>query len=1156
MAAPSAVDFHAMLAEARREAALRRQQHQGASTDPAASVESSPSAKPLHKTPPPPACFFPGLRRLAPADFFNLLQTPASASSQEAPTNVAGEPQQQNAASLAQRTVQAAIPNPVVVVDLRKEELYRARHVRRAVQADAFLEDVRKAVAQDSAELSSEALKTSLPENIVFYACSHEENERFSLAASHAEGEPALASATTTETEADTQRSGEAALSARLAEERQRLRLVVRDLESLVEQRQAAYRRSLPPEAQGMQGGLGRQRVQKGPLAPRLFWLEGGFAAFWHSFPFLCLSTGEEEAAATRMDATAAAALMSYPREIFRLPDLPSVDQSRAHAPELPADSPAVAVTPFRGVFLGSMLHAMSRGVRRRLRIHTILDLSKEGLPPTLGNCNCVVACPASGGCVAAVPRGRRDEPLARLTGEAREPARPLRVAEGGEAALAEEDARWDDEREGSGDDGPDTEGGEKHARTPGSVLVVHSSDLCSISATSAVLAAFLATEPPTSGSSWVSAAQRARHATATGFDGAALALARLMRRWPTTRLEAQHYEQLERFCARVGRLGTEAGRKQGHAGSAAGSTKSCESAAPPQHSPSTRLRGRRDPADACHSSVCEEGKGDEGDGVEAESSADLHAVAMRLTLDLCRLPSQPVFLLPLSLGVSAAAAAQETESSASDSREVSVATLLWGLTYIFDAQGTIQSPTRSTEAVGTREQASLFTAVDGHRSSNDELHRLLCGLASLLARVAAGSAPSSQPSSRAEASSCPAQGAFTAGARLALHHDVRSFSATEHTVRAGLLDLATWRGRGGEDLAPSAETGGNLSKLEAWTLLANCVGCWAAGVQRRPREEEFQREAESSEARQSSACGPSRACRLAVLQGLCQVLEATATGMRCSPEEMRQCSPAVEAFLLNMTILKEALEGPAGSTMTEEEATRGAEQRPSERAAPENESKRNSKNEEDARKRLKKLLVSLLVQAAGREAAAFLILESENRREDELRAGGTNRHSTGMARETSPLQASHRGAASGSLPAIEDTAGRQETFLGRSTLALRFSLTALYGAFVRPLFLDTMKDSATCSKGQLQADRASQKRGDKSMKRLKDLFNTESLRFVLQVADIWSAKHPSEGCEALKMLQQIQAHDTRDKQQGAEEGLPASLGLVLRPVVLVAGEM
>lgn len=120
--------------------------------------------------------------------------------------------------------------------------------------------------------------------------------------------------------------------------------------------------------------------------------IRGGFEAIARDYPFLCVSEEDEREAERALTPTMAAALMSYPAEVFRLSALFSDDEERKAAaaetstqaqetapPAGPFYSPCKQVG-FSGVFLGERVHAQSLMVRRRLRIGHVVDLTVEGL--------------------------------------------------------------------------------------------------------------------------------------------------------------------------------------------------------------------------------------------------------------------------------------------------------------------------------------------------------------------------------------------------------------------------------------------------------------------------------------------------------------------------------------------------------------------------------------------------------------------------------------------------------------------------------------------------------------------------------------------------------------------------------------------------------
>ncbi|CBZ50923.1 conserved hypothetical protein [Neospora caninum Liverpool] len=1211
MVTPVPVDFQAMLAEARREAAEKRRQQTGGLPAQPSSLSIPEERRPTHPSQvadaaSPPATRRAGLRRLTSTDCFNLLQTPLSGQ--------AADPVHEQ-----QATPQDTVRRPLLV-DLRDEALYRVCHVRQAVHGAALLRDLRMARRR---ETPGQLSNVSLPETIVFLASSREENEVFK-SFSQAAGVPEAGAgrrldAGPGETEATNggtvlKEHGEQWLLGSILEE-------IQVLLGKTASRAAAF----PGETRD---GLQLQpQIRESRPNPRLFWLEDGFAAFWNSFPFLCLSAEDEDAAAAKMNATAAAALMSYPREIHRRSCLVSVHPTqRSAGGSQPLGERLPDTSPVQGVYLGCLLHAMSRGIRRRLRIETILDLSSEGLPATCGACNCQ-DCATSGcrsrargasrnqtrgGAVADQDAGTRKDACfgdrqtpeesrgaaekgeqSTVILESEETVRPLRViravdlvggsgsatrgnAKNGEAApsrfpcpspgsaaaaaailhsslpldlcvdvirgglgdmplndaagrppagagsSAEERTRL------GGEAPPDEESRAGEAR--GSVLVVHSGDLRSVSAASTVVAAFLAAENMASDSSL---SQSKTVPSAGSCDRASLALARLMRRCPATRLESQHLQQLQRFCERMTRAGRDGRQRQLLS---SGVVVEASWAVAHGHREERSASLAEDGGSGLHS----ENEKDENEGREntggrdaaEDASSELRA-ARDMTLDLCRLPSEPVFLVPRTpTPVSSAARGEADGADACESDALTP--LLWRISSVFDKRGVVQQPDFPSKKEDTHTSSSATS-----EDAGDATQRLVCGFASLLSRIQQSSSPSRSPSSRATSTTESASRGYPCANASRGLSDVGSFSLTEWNVRTRLFELAAdaWR----QDKTPaesSLESEVAIPVSSAWDLLANCVGCWAARLMTQSRGQEAEQEGEPDGARASrlpaaratEGAPVSSLDRVAVSQGLCQMLETT---LRHRAPDVPECSTGVGAYLLNLTLLRMALD----RSTYQEKADAGEHRRPEE-AKPGD--RQVSKREADEQKRLKKLLVSFLVEVAGREAAAFLTLECD----------GFSDSSHASRREIS--ESPHTERPSLSLAEPEDG---EETLLGRPTRGLCLALTALYGAFIKPLFLDVC-NAAPAIREKSRSGRGNRKdKEDKSKKRLKDLFKTESMAAVLRVAEVWSAKHPTEGFEALQMLERFQANDTEENVPCAES-FPLSLGVILRPLVLVASEI
>ncbi|KEP62144.1 UNVERIFIED_CONTAM: hypothetical protein HHA_265280 [Hammondia hammondi] len=1230
MSTPEALDFQAMLAEARREAAERRQRQMelscvnaAACAEPTFLCHQQRQAEPPGQAPQsavPPSQCRGGLRAVNSIDFFNLLQAPACCES----SGFGREPK------ASDREAQVAAPRrSVLVVDLRAESAYRVSHVRQAVHGAAFLRDLQAAKRQRAGQTRSWP-GASLPENLVFLASSDEENEVFrnfsqSGGAEAAAAGPSRASGVAGKTEAT--KDGDS-----LQEEWEAKRHLEAILDELADLRgnPSSEEGALPGE--GTRDGLQEQRKNDKSPNPHLFWLDCGFRAFHSAFPFLCLSTEDEAAAAVKMNATAAAALMSYPRQIFRRSAQVSRhprQSSTLGASHPSADShPDSCVSLVQGVYLGSPLHALSRGIRRRLRIATILDFSAEGLPATCGVCSCH-ACRASGCRAQATGSASQDRTRrcagglpeesgtpARTRGAERETPTGSAVAEkpGQSARLVEKEAEereehatplrvvraWDLRetgepleprenacsrllrnagsvassavesslcleffveviRDGLGQEPLREAEGVPHlasasselpgagtaavpderkaGETGGSVLVVHSNDVRSVSACSAALAAFLASE------------KRARDRCGsvktvlqltTGGDKASVALARLMRRWPATRLESQHLRQLHRFCERLGGTGGDTKKRQVVSGGLLVEVSGGVSRRGALEECSTR-RGKTGGEALAEKSRCIRSGEDRGfsaveRGAPEESSLDLRDAAMKMTLNLCRLPSDPVFLLPELSQVSASSLLDGgAEDALSACGTAPLVALLWELESVFSKQ---RGPRQESSKWKGHVRTLSDSATNEEQTARRETQRLAGGLVALLSQIHQNASSRSGASRQASGALSSPEDAAPADPRIG-RAVLRSLADVERSVRKRLLQLAPSEAREETEDALEAESLWSSS----WELLANCVGCWAARVVAKTGGEESEKDKELQGAKDSKRPAmrlPAKGApvssveKAAVFQGLHQLLEMSFERLRVADGARGSC--AVGAYLLNLTLLKNALERPT----EERDIGDFSEQRRVEEAGkPGNQV---SKREADERKRLKKLLVTFLVQVVGREAAALLALHSEGVPDS-------------SQSRTSRLGPSESGHTANSLRFANEPEERQETFLGLPTSGICLALTALYGAFIKPMFLDAFH-SAPATRDKAGSGRHKNNKADKSKKRLKELFKTESMCSVLQVAEMWSAMHPTEGLEALQMLKRFQSNDTEENERCDENGFPPSLGITLRPIVVIANEI
>ncbi|EPR57365.1 hypothetical protein TGDOM2_265280 [Toxoplasma gondii GAB2-2007-GAL-DOM2] len=1229
MSTPEALDFQAMLAEARREAAERRQRQMELScSNAAACAEPTFSCHEQRQAEPPgqvPQSAVPcqcrgGLRAVNSIDFFNLLQAPACCES----SGFECEP------GASDREAQVAAPRrSVLVVDLRAESAYRVSHVRQAVHGAAFLRDLQAAKRQRAGQTCPWS-GVSLPENLVFHASSDEENEVFwsfsqSGGAEAAAASPLRASGVAGKTE--TRKDGDSLQEE--SEAKRHLEAILAELADLCGN-PGSEEDALPGE--GTRDGLQKHRRNDKSANPHLFWLDCGFRAFRNAFPFLCLSSEDEAAAAVKMNATAAAALMSYPRQIFRRSAQVSRHPSQSSTLEAShpsADShPDSCVSPVQAVYLGSPLHALSRGIRRRLRITTILDFSAEGLPAACGVCSCHT-CPASrcktqstgsasqdGTRRGAAGLPEESEALARTRGAARETPTGSAAAEklGHSASHVEKEAEAREEqvtslrvvrawdlRETSESSEPQENvcsrllrkagsvassavesslcleffvevirGGlgkeplheaegvrslaaaspelpvagtaafpdeRKAEETGGSVLVVHSNDVRSVSGCSAALAAFLASEKVARDR--CGSVKTVLQLT-TGGDKASVALARLMRRWPATRLESQHLRQLHRFCERLGGTGGDTKKRQVVSGGLLVDVSGGVSRRGALEESPTR-REKTGGEELAEESQCVRSGEDRAFGAverEApeESSLDLRDAAMKMTLNLCRLPADPVFLVPEISQVSASSLPDGgAEDALSACGTASLVALLWDLESVFNKQrGPRQESSKWKEHVRTFSDS----ATNEEQTARRETQLLAGGLAALLSQIHQKTWSRSGASRQASGALSYSEDAAPADPRIG-RVVLRSLAEVERSVKKRLLQLAPSEAREETEDAVEAES----LWSSPWELLANCVGCWAARVVGKTGAEESEKEKELQGAEDSKRPAvrlPAKGApvssveKAAVFQGLHQLLEMSFERLRVADRESE--SSAVGAYLLNLTLLKNALERPT----EERDIGDFSEQRRLEEVGkPGNQV---SKREADERKRLKKLLVAFLVQVVGREAAAFLALHSEGVPDS-------------SQSRTSRLGRSESGHTANSMRFANEPEERQETFLGRPTSGICLALTALYGAFIKPMFLDAFH-SAPATRDKACSGRHKNNKADKSKKRLKELFKTESMCFVLQVAEMWSAMHPTEGFEALQMLKRCLSNDTEDNEQCDENGFPPSLGIILRPIVLIANEI
>ncbi|PHJ25098.1 hypothetical protein CSUI_001045 [Cystoisospora suis] len=1433
-----AVDFAAMLAEARREAAQRRLAALGslqASHPNPENLEVSPVSPPASSNAScltSPTSALPWPKPISPSDLFNLLQAPSE------------RPQGSEEGTLAAR---------VCLVDLRDEDSFREKHIRQAFRANVFLDELRQLRRRlkqrgeegERRERSCSVGTYSLPEKVVFYAGSAADD---SMLSSFTESSLHMAGALREAREQGVGRGVHEAGSGDPNRERSEGETKggpgTRDERG---QESAGRGRAGPDSPRSLAAAAVQELSQvfeanrvvekaRNVMPPRLFVLKGGFAAFVLAYPFLCLSAEESATAADKMHPAAAAALMSYPREICHF-SVSTPSDGLADA----SGAGAFSCTPFFGLYVGTMLHAISRGVRRRLRISTVLDLSAEGLPPTIGNCSCT-GCTASG-CkwregsdgqeTDSAPRysderravrgvvpsgGEKEESLQaeedkwqmeRLdfpTGSdaemqqpnqgAKRPAAELREEEGIiahlplrlirpidkflsgdrrldsstanslmcssgrstgglDTAAATTATRYalplqfcvnvlaegliaplqpDEKGEGrfSDDWEPphpepqskekkklperkcktqvDQRGGDekKHGLERGSVLVVHSSDVCSVSGTAAVLAAYLSRKRTQSGFSSVSTSgaevDRKLMKAFGSADRTSIALALLMKKWPALRLEPQHMRQLKRFCESEaknqqpqaaageevtpadnrteGEPGDKKERGRGEGGWEPNHKDEDESANSRtldsvQQGQTARFRGVKEDAPSVLSSRnqkqdgrelrCNEGahdtrmlqrarvairdspRGECGKGDLAGADGLDAGTMLRMTLDLCRLPSSPVYLSRSGAVVFFSRFRGSEDKSAS-------LTLLSVLTGALVSKSS--TALDGSLARGEKHKPGFFSS--GGSAHSAEERGLIPGFQALLRGASAGiavpaeretsAATNGTPSSSdswAARSDCPAADEIAAETVACLLR-MRNLSDEDRGVRSWDASELVDNFRRRERVQVPLE--------EVWRVLASCVACWVSAFRQtlgvtsedvrdglrvdsdlRPGADAS--EEKTGENRARNLASPSvridvgatietrEAKAIRIWESLTELIHSVHKGLRQNACPPSNCMAAVGAFLVNLSLLwrtlvalpdksatpsaargvgsprggefvkslsgelnEEGLGRPDLAVQKDETTVAAAgESRETTgepglppRLARMNTVRRKSVNTrlQEHQKQFKKELVSLLVFVVGSEAASLLECAAETESAGEF------------SRATS--QAS-RGGNEGSLSRPRDSqdAAVGETFFGRPTLALRLALVALYGAVINPLFVESKINlgyvSATESgtptrdaKEQRQPDNSSVlhvepkapagtsrlhrrdetaecPRVSSALRRLTELFQTKSLALVLDLAEVWSATHPREGTEALQLLRRLHEAGGADVYPHDEDGgrvVPASLGLVLRPIVVVAGEV